>query len=476
MANLLSPELIDSNNNETLSWDKETLAKYNTSGPRYTSYPTALQFHEEFGEEDYTKLARASNDHTKPLSLYLHLPFCESLCYYCACNKIITKNRYRSTEYLNFLIKEIKLQSSLFSPNRPVIQLHWGGGSPTYFSDEDMTMLMHTTARCFNLLEDDQGDYSIEIDPRSVDKNRPGLIRGLGFNRVSLGVQDFNPKVQQAINRAQPFGMVCDLVEQVRNYKFKSMSFDLIYGLPHQTPDSFADTIEKVIALSPDRISLFNYAHMPNRFKNQRLILQETLPDPQEKLSMLCQSSNELIQAGYEYIGFDHFAKPDDELAQAQNNGSLQRNFQGYSTSREADLIGMGVSSISKISDAYSQNYKSVKNYEESLLNNHLPIERGYILNQDDRIRQAVIESLTCHNMIDIDNIETQFNLGFNDYFSQVIPELNTLAEDGLIEKNGKKWLVSPKGRVLIRNICMVFDKYLLKNVSANSQTFSRTI
>ena len=475
MDDSLSFIMTENNLSVSSAWDYDDLLKYNVSGPRYTSYPTALQFHEEFSEDDYKTLARESNDHTRPLSLYLHLPFCDSLCYYCACNKVITNNKERTSEYLNYLIREIKMQSTLFDSNRPITQLHWGGGSPTYFSNEEMTMLMHNTARYFNLLEDDQGDYSIEIDPRSVDEERIGLIKGLGFNRVSLGVQDFNLQVQQAINRIQSLELVTAIVEEVRNYNFKSLNFDLIYGLPYQTPESFSETIEQVIALSPDRLSLFNYAHMPNRFKNQRLINQETLPGPQEKLSILCNSANTLMNAGYEHIGFDHFAKPEDELAVAQKNGSLHRNFQGYSTAREADLIGLGVSSISKIDGAFSQNHKSINKYQEILADNHLPIERGYVLNQDDLIRQAVIEDLTCNNCINSEKIEKKFKIRFSDYFSQQIGKLDELCEDGLLQKVGSKWLATPKGRVLIRNICMVFDHHLQHN-QASSNLYSKTI
>ena len=457
------------------AWDYDELAKYDVSGPRYTSYPTALQFHEEFSEKDYISLAKASNDRTRPLSLYLHLPFCDKLCYYCACNKVITNNKERSSEYLNFLIREIKMQAALFNTNRPVTQLHWGGGSPTYFSNEEMTRLMHNTARYFNLLEENQGDYSIEIDPRSVDEERIGLIKGLGFNRISLGVQDFNLQVQESINRIQSLEMVSGIVKHVRNYKFKSLNFDLIYGLPYQSPESFSETIEQVIALSPDRLSLFNYAHMPNRFKNQRLIKQETLPGPQEKLPILCNSAKALINAGYEHIGFDHFAKPLDELAIAQKNATLHRNFQGYSTAREADLIGLGVSAISNVNGAYSQNQKSIATYQEVIADNHLPIERGYILDQDDQIRQALIEDLTCNNCINIDELEKRFNIRFSEYFSQETSMLNELCKDGLLQTIENKWLATPKGRVLIRNICMVFDRHL-QHSQTTGKVFSKTI
>ena len=467
--------MMENNLNVSSAWDYDELAKYDVSGPRYTSYPTALQFHEEFSEKDYISLAKASNDRTRPLSLYLHLPFCDKLCYYCACNKVITNNKERTSEYLNFLIHEIKMQAALFDINRPVTQLHWGGGSPTYFSNEEMTRLMHNTARYFNLLEENQGDYSIEIDPRSVDEERIGLIKGLGFNRISLGVQDFNLQVQESINRIQSLEIVSGIVKHVRNYKFKSLNFDLIYGLPYQSPESFSETIEQVIALSPDRLSLFNYAHMPNRFKNQRLIKQETLPGPQEKLPILCNSAKALINAGYEHIGFDHFAKPQDELAIAQKNGTLHRNFQGYSTAREADLIGLGVSAISKINGAYSQNQKSIATYQEVIADNHLPIERGYILDQDDQIRQALIEDLTCNNCINIDELEKRFNIRFSEYFSQETSTLNELCKDGLLQYVDHKWLATPKGRVLIRNICMAFDRHLQHN-QASSKLYSKTI
>lgn len=476
MAKIFYLSMTENNPIAAPEWNQRSLAKYDVSGPRYTSYPTALQFHEEFGKQNYIQLAQTSNKHCRPLSLYLHLPFCGSLCYYCACNKIITSNRDRSLEYLNYLIKEIKLQAALFDPNRPVIQLHWGGGSPTFFSDDEMTMLMYNTARYFNLLEDDQGDYSIEIDPRFVNSERIGLIRGLGFNRVSLGIQDFNPQVQQAINRLQPYEQVANVVEQVRNYQFKSLNFDLIYGLPHQSPEAFSTTIQQTIDLSPDRISLFNYAHLPNRFKNQRLISQETLPRTEDKLNLLCSSANQLIAAGYCYIGIDHFAKPDDPLALAQKNGTLHRNFQGYSTARNTDLVGLGVSAIGHVNGAYSQNQKSINNYQAAVADNHLPIERGYILDNDDKIRQSVIESLTCNCCIDIGVIEKQFNIHFSDYFRQEIDQLLQLGHDGLLEKSHDRWIATPKGRLLIRNICMVFDRYLNQHKTSAFKSYSKTV
>ena len=459
---------------EKIFWDNEIIQKFDIAGPRYTSYPTALKFHEEFGREDYLAAAKRSNQSNRPLSLYFHLPFCDTVCYYCACNKVVTANKARSREYLDHLITEIKLQSEIFSSNRPVIQLHWGGGTPTFFSGSEMTELMHQTGRHFHLLSDDQGEHSIELDPRTADINTLSLLRGLGFNRLSLGIQDFNPKVQQAVNRIQPYPLVSDVFKNARDLGFKSISVDLIYGLPYQTQDSFQHTMAKVIELNPDRVSLFNYAHLPNRFKTQKQILEEALPSPSTKLSIMCQASNSLIEAGYNYIGMDHFAKFEDDLSLAQQQKTLQRNFQGYSTARQTDLVGLGVSSISKVGNTYNQNIKTITGYQDALKNHHLPVERGFVLSREDEIRRHIIMELICHNALNISSIENSWDINFEQHFEKEWSELNQLSCDGLLELSNHKIIVTEPGRLLIRRICMVFDQY---SVHVNhGQQFSRII
>ena len=459
----------------SLVWDKHFIQKNNIAGPRYTSYPTAMQFHEEFTVADYKKAVTRSNQQKRPLSLYFHIPFCNTICYYCACNKIVTADKKRVRHYLDQLIHEIEMQGSLFEKNRPVVQLHWGGGTPTFFSHSEMTELMYHTGRNFNLLDHDQGEHSIEIDPRDANLDTLSLIHGLGFNRISLGVQDFDEKVQKAVNRVQPFSMVEKVVLGSRNLGFQSINMDLIYGLPFQTPQTYRNTIEQVIQLQPDRISLFNYAHLPHRFKTQRQIKDETLPTANEKLEILCDSANTLINAGYLYIGMDHFAKQDDSLAIAQQQEQLQRNFQGYSTAREADLIGMGVSAISHIDNTYSQNFKSAKQYEESLLGNQLPVERGYTLNSDDLIRQNVINQLTCHNHIDIPQTEKHYGIDFPSYFATELSQLASFEKEGLLHLSPENILLTEFGRLIVRRICLIFDIYN-NNAQTSKSNYSRII
>lgn len=459
---------------EKIFWDTETIKKFDISGPRYTSYPTALKFHEEFGQKDYLAAVRRSNDNNRPLSLYFHLPFCNTVCYYCACNKVVTANKARAREYLDHLITEIQLQSELFSPNRPVIQLHWGGGTPTFFSHSEMTELMHQTGRHFHLLGKDEGEYSIELDPRTADIDTLSLLRGLGFNRISLGIQDFNEEVQRSVNRFQPYKTVRDAFNNARDLAFNSISIDLIYGLPHQTLQSFEDTMGKVTELNPDRISLFNYAHLPTRFKTQKQIQEEALPSPSTKLAIMCQASNTLIKKGYQYIGMDHFAKYDDDLSVAQRENTLQRNFQGYSTGRQADLVGLGVSSISRIDNTYSQNIKSVSGYQDALKNNHLPIERGYILTKEDEIRRQVIMDLICHNHLNKKAVEQTWGIKFDQHFAAELDELTQFCADGLLMQNDEEIRITETGRLLVRRICMTFDQYSL-HVS-HGQQFSRII
>ncbi|HHO70226.1 MAG TPA: oxygen-independent coproporphyrinogen III oxidase, partial [Halothiobacillus sp.] len=367
-------------------FNADLIRRYDKAGPRYTSYPTAVQFHDKFSEEDYRQQVALSNQRGGPLSLYFHIPFCDTVCYYCACNKIVTKDRSKAQPYLEDLYREMALQSALFDTGRPVEQLHWGGGTPTFLSLEQMRELMTKTGEYFELKTDDSGEYSIEVDPREADASTVALLRELGFNRMSLGVQDFDPVVQKAVNRIQSETQTFEVFNAARAEGFHSISIDLIYGLPFQSVDSFLRTLDKVIAASPDRLSIFNYAHLPARFKPQRRISEADLPSPAEKLAILESTIHHLTDAGYVLIGMDHFAKPDDPLAQAQRNGTLHRNFQGYSTHADCDMVAMGVSAIGQVADAFSQNVKDTESYHRILSEGRLPIERGLIVNEDDKI------------------------------------------------------------------------------------------
>lgn len=458
-----------------LVFNNDLIKKYDKSGPRYTSYPTAIQFTENFSEQDYYQQVKLSNERNTPLSLYFHIPFCDTICYYCGCNKIVTKNRNHAQPYLDAVYKELALQGSLFKATRIVKQLHWGGGTPTFISHEQMMELMQQTRRHFTLLDDDSGEYSIELDPREVDAGSISLLRKLGFNRISLGVQDFNPKVQQAVNRIQSYKETRDVIIAARKDEFHSISLDLIYGLPFQTVESFSETVDKVLDLEPDRLSVFNYAHLPEMFKTQRQIKSEDLPTAEEKLTILQQVTNKLIDAGYEYIGMDHFAKPSDELAIAQKKKKLYRNFQGYSTNSDCDLVALGITSIGKVADSYSQNIKTIKEYTDVVNSGKLPIFRGVALTQDDVLRREVINQLICHFELSFKEIESSFKINFADYFSNELKTIKEMQEDSLLELTAEKILVLPEGKLLIRNICMVFDIYL-KRSKEQQQRFSKTI
>ncbi len=455
-------------------FDTDLIKRYDTAGPRYTSYPTAVQFHEGFSEADYKACATQSNTEKKALSLYFHIPFCNTVCFYCGCNKIATKDRSKSQPYLNQLATELQMQSALFDKTRVVEQLHWGGGTPTFLNDAEIVQLMDATRRHFALREDDQGEYSIEIDPREATHRTIEVLREQGFNRMSLGVQDFDAQVQQAVNRIQTEEQTFTVLQAAREQGFHSISIDLIYGLPHQTTESFMRTLDKIISVHPDRLSVFNYAHMPSLFKPQRRINEADLPSATEKLSILQHSIERLTEAGYVYIGMDHFAKPDDELAVAQRNGTLYRNFQGYATHADCDLIGLGATSIGKIANSYSQNLKNLEDYYARLDARHLPVFRGLILNADDEIRRAVITQLMCHFELQMLNIEHRFQIQFNEYFADELADLIPLQADGLLEYDEHFIRVKPVGRLLIRNICMVFDKYLRNK--QNQQRFSKVI
>jgi len=456
-----------------LVFDKTLIQRYDKAGPRYTSYPTAVQFHEGFGTEDYRQQAALSNQRGKPLSLYFHLPFCDTVCFYCACNKVVTKDRSRAAAYLQRVYREIELQSELFDNSRPVEQLHWGGGTPTFISHAEMQALMDKTRQHFQLLENDQGEYSIEIDPREAGQETIRLLRQLGFNRISLGVQDFDPAVQKAVNRIQSEEETAEVVTAARDCGFKSVSLDLIYGLPFQTVDSFSRTLDKILALQPDRLSIFNYAHLPELFKPQRRINAADIPEPEQKLAILKHSIDKLTEAGYVYIGMDHFARPDDELAIAQRNGSLYRNFQGYSTHADCDLVAMGITSIGKVADSYSQNVKTLDEYYQIVDQDKLPIYRGLALTADDLLRREVINQLICNFTLSVPVIEQQFDIDFAEYFQIELDELAAMQADGLLKLDSDRITVSGSGMLLIRNICMVFDKYLREK---QEQRFSRVI
>lgn len=458
---------------QSIVFDIELIRRYDKSGPRYTSYPTAVQFHEGFTVNDYRMQAAASNAPDKPLSLYFHLPFCDTVCYYCACNKVVTKDRSRAAPYLHRLHRELALQSQLFDGQRPVTQLHWGGGTPTFISHHEMTELMGVTREYFNLLDDDSGEYSIEIDPREVTDSTIILLRKLGFNRMSLGVQDFNPRVQQAVNRIQTEQETFSVLETARKQGFKSISIDLIYGLPFQTAASFEATLKKVLEVMPDRLSVFNYAHLPTLFKPQRRISEEDLPSPAVKLEILQQTIQQLTEAGYVFIGMDHFALPNDELAIAQRNGTLYRNFQGYATQAECDLIGLGITSVGKVGDSYSQNLKELEGYYERIDAGELPVFRGVALTEDDKLRRELITQLICHFSLSIAAVEEKYQLSFKDYFADVWQQLPAFQQDGLIEFDEKRIEILPAGRLLVRNICMLFDSYLAKQTQ---QRFSKVI
>ncbi|WP_397448977.1 oxygen-independent coproporphyrinogen III oxidase [Pseudomonas sp. NA-150] len=458
---------------DTIRWDSDLIRRYDLAGPRYTSYPTAVQFNTRVGAFDLLHALRDSRKALRPLSLYVHVPFCANICYYCGCNKVITKDRGRSQPYLQRLEQEFQMIACHLDPRQIVEQLHLGGGTPTFLSHDELRQLMAQLRKQFNLLDDDSGDYGIEIDPREADWSTMGLLRELGFNRISVGVQDLDPQVQRAVNRLQSLDETRAIIEAARTLQFRSLNIDLIYGLPKQTPTSFAHTVDEMIALQPDRLSVFNYAHLPERFMPQRRINSAELPGPGQKLEMLQRTIEQLTAAGYRYIGMDHFALPDDELAIAQEESTLQRNFQGYTTHGHCDLIGLGVSAISQVGDLYSQNSNDLNDYQTLLASDQLATKRGLHCSADDRLRRAVIQQLICHFSLNMAGIEYAFNIDFRGYFHELWPQLETMASDGLIEIDAREIRVLPAGRLLVRSVCMVFDVYLNPH---NRQLFSRVI
>lgn len=454
---------------QALDWDQQLLKRYDLAGPRYTSYPTAPQFQEAFSETALLNAISRSNRAQRPLSLYFHIPFCESLCYYCGCNKIVTNNKSRALPYIQRMIQELALYADLFDQQKVVTQLHWGGGTPTFISDEEMSLLMNATRRLFTLADETSGEFSVEIHPGRVTAKSMAHLRQLGFNRVSMGVQDFDERVQNAVNRYNTLEQVRDLTQALRAQAYQSISMDLIYGLPLQTFNSLRDTLNKVIDLNPDRLSLFNYAHMPHLFKSQQLINDQDLPTSNQKLEMLQLAIQTLEAAGYRYIGMDHFAKPDDELARAQDAGNLQRNFQGYSTHGDCDLLAVGVSSISMIDNIYVQNAKELNAYQQKMDMGLLPINKGFTLNDEDLLRRFIINRLICHCSLDFAELNSLFDIDAPAYFATELAQLIPMQQDGLLSIDQSGIRVHNKGRLLIRRVCMVFDEYLQKAAN-NSQ------
>lgn len=454
--------------------------EFASSGPRYTSYPTAPQFSEEFETQRYINWQQRSQQREEkrhePLSLYVHIPFCNDASYYYACQQIVTRKDGVASEYLQHLNKELIMQSELVGKERPITQMHWGGATPSYLTDGEITELMHRLASRFNLLRKDYREYSIEIDPRSVSTSTLALLKGVGFNRISLGVQDFDPQVQLAVNRIQPHAQVADLVDAVRNYGFRSLSFDLIYGLPYQNHVNMAETLRQLIALRPDRIACYNYAHLPEQFLPQRSIDRLTLPTPEEKLILAQMISATLVDAGYQYIGMDHYVLPGDDLAVAQSDGRLQRNFQGYSLQLADDLLGLGVSSISQIGDFYLQNARELPAYYNALQKDELPISRGYLSNQDDKLRRHVIMSLICDLGLDIQDCEAAYGIHFRDYFAQALAALTPALEAGLIVQDDDRLQVTELGRPFLKNLCMPFDAYLRSQLDAGNTRVSAAV
>ena len=456
-------------------FNKDLIRRYDTVGPRYTSYPTAVQFTTDYGDEDYKSWAKDSNEDPipAPLSLYLHIPFCDTICYYCGCSKVITKDKSKSAPYIKLLKQEIKLQGTLFAKDREVTQIHWGGGTPTFLDDKEIYDIIECIRENFNVSADNQVEFGIEVDPRTVNQQRLKNLSNMGFNRISFGVQDFDPVVQKSVNRIQSTDEIKQLFIDARRFNFKSINIDLMYGLPNQSVASFSKTLDTTIELDPDRIAVYNYAHLPEMFKPQRRINEEELPSPEEKLNILQLCIDKLQKAGYVYIGMDHFAKESDDLVKAQKEGSLHRNFQGYSTHADCDMIAMGITAISRVGDNYSQNVRTIEEYEDYLSKNKIPVFRGIELEADDVLRREIINQLMCNNFLDIEKLEKEWQINFETYFKSSLEALQQMADDGLIEMSKTKISITTSGRLLARSICMLFDRYLQEK---NNNRFSRVI
>ncbi len=462
-------------NNNKINVDIDLLKKYDRPGPRYTSYPTAPYFHEGVTAETFVNHIKKSesNQSGQPISLYFHLPFCDTLCYFCGCNMMVTRNRSKIENYIDYLEKEITLLKKNLDSRRKVAQLHWGGGTPTHLSPDQIRRLGEIIHRYFTF--EDNAEVSVEIDPRELTRDHMVALRDIGFNRCSMGVQDFHPKVQETVNRIQSEPLTRQTVNWAKELEFKSLNLDLMYGLPFQAVDTFEKTIDQILNLDPDRLAVFNYAHLPQMIKHQRLIKDKWLPSPEEKLQLLKLSIEKLTASGYVYIGMDHFAKPDDELTLAMRAGTLYRNFQGYSTYAGLDLFGLGITGISMLSDLYVQNFKKLPEYYQAVDDGRLPVMRGIELTEDDILRRKVITELMCNFKLQKAGIEHQFDIEFDIYFADAIEALQSFEADGLVVLNKDAILVTEQGRLLIRNIAMNFDAWLQKKEDDKPQ-FSRTV
>lgn len=452
-------------------FNQALIEKYDKPGPRYTSYPPATEFHQGVGHEDYRRKLKESNVKANPLSLYVHIPFCESACWFCGCNVIISHRKDVTRRYMDYIYREMDMLKDNIDSTRPVVQLHWGGGTPNFLTVEEIEELFGKIEDSFRI--DVDAEISVEIDPRYLSEGQLETFGKVGFNRISMGLQDLDLEVQKAINRIQPYQLMQKVMKDLRDLGFKSINIDLVYGLPYQTPEKFKKTIEQTIELQPDRVAVFNFAYVPWLKPLQRKIDPSTLPPPEDKLTILKMTIDMFQSAGYVFIGMDHFAKPEDELAQAQKEGTLWRNFQGYTTKKGVDLIGIGATSIGMLYDAYFQNYKTIRDYYLAIDGGKLPTMRGYLLTEEDIIRREVIMDLMCNFQCVFDKVERLFGIDFEEHFSEELEELKGMEEDGLLKIHDRKIEVLPEGRLLIRNIAMVFDQYLK---TKKEQRFSRTI
>lgn len=464
--------MIAPSSSPSVEFDADLLARYDVTGPRYTSYPTAPNFHDDFRERDYRACVAASNEDPipRPLSLYIHVPFCESPCFYCGCSRLITRDHGNAARYLDSLEREISLQSALFDPDRSVMQLHLGGGTPNFLSAEELTRLVDTLAARFDLEPGVGSDFSIEIDPRFTAQGLMQHLSDLGFNRVSLGVQDFDPEVQKAINRIQPLEMTRDTVAAARAAGMRSVNLDLIYGLPRQHAESFGKTLAAVTAIRPERVALYSYAHLPERFKAQRQIESRDLPTPAEKLALLGLAIRSLTDAGYRYIGMDHFALPEDALSKALDGGTLQRNFQGYSTHGQCDLVGLGMTAISQVDGCFAQNVRDLPGYYERLARGELAIARGLRLEPEDLLRADLIQRVMCRGRVDFAAVERRHGIDFGAHFGPELRDLARLAADGLVTLDEYGFTVTPRGRLLLRVVAMAFDASFRKLATPESR------
>jgi oxygen-independent coproporphyrinogen-3 oxidase len=449
------------------------LARYNRPGPRYTSYPTAPVWNDSFGPADLEKVHQEAERAKSPVSLYMHIPFCESLCLFCACNVIIQKDKRVSPPYLDILKREVAHISRSVSRDRPVVQFHWGGGTPTYLTPAQIEELFGFTREHFTFAGD--AEIGIEVDPRVTSREHLETLRKLGFNRLSMGIQDFHPLVQKTINRVQPFELTAGLIQSARALGFESVNVDLIYGLPYQTAETFAHTVDQILELRPDRIALFSYAHVP-WLKKQQNSFESHLPEGMQKFGIFRTGLLKFLASGYLYIGMDHFAKPGDELAVSQQNRTLHRNFQGYTTKAGADLYGMGITAISSIQNAYAQNQRDIPSWEKAVAERGIATMRGYHLSDDDRLRRAVISRLLCHTIVLKQEISQEFGIDFDSYFADELARLEPFREDGLVVRNPGEIRTTWLGRIFIRNLAMIFDPYLEKQRLNAKPLFSKTL